>query len=169
MSEIFAKLLRQEEVQQNQLGQEAQVQPAEKPLPSTLQPDDGSIVEQPVHSNADGNVPFVPEPAAALPNENFQSNLKPNASLQASNIASKQASLLAKISEIGHLKATNAATFRFPAELLDKLEEVEYRFRQEHKLKTTKNAIVVGSLAFLLVEYEEKKTQSILYRYLMGE
>jgi hypothetical protein len=91
------------------------------------------------------------------------------ASLQASNVASKQANLLAKMKEMGRLKATNAATFRFPPDLLEKLEEIEYQLRKEHKIKATKNIIVVGALAMLLYEFEDKATESNLYRYLMGE
>jgi len=91
------------------------------------------------------------------------------ASLQASNVASKQANLLAKMKEMGRLKATNAATFRFPPDLLEKLEEIEYQLRKEHKIKATKNVIVVGALAMLLYEFEDKATESNLYRYLMGE
>jgi hypothetical protein len=91
------------------------------------------------------------------------------ASLQASNIANKQASLLAKMKEMGRLKATNAATFRFPPDLLEKLEEIEYQLRKEHKIKATKNIIVVGALAMLLYEFEDKATESSLYQYLMGE
>lgn len=92
-----------------------------------------------------------------------------NESKQASNIASKQASLLAKMRDLGRLKATNAATFRFPPDLLEKLEEIEYRLRKDHKIKATKNIIVVGALAMLLCEFEENATESSLYQFLSQE
>jgi hypothetical protein len=92
-----------------------------------------------------------------------------HASLQASNIASKQASLLAKMKNMGRLKATNAATFRFPSELLEMLAEAEYQLRKDHHIKATKNIIVVGALARLLCEFEEKTTESSLYKYLASE
>jgi hypothetical protein len=92
-----------------------------------------------------------------------------NESKQASNIASKQASLLAKMRGLGRLKATNAATFRFPPDLLEKLEEIEYRLRKDHKIKATKNIIVVGALAMLLCEFEENATESSLYQFLSQE
>jgi hypothetical protein len=96
-------------------------------------------------------------------------NESKHANLQASNIANKQASLLAKMKDLGRLKATNAATFRFPPELLEKLEEIEYRLRKDHKIKATKNIILVGALAMLLCEFEEKATHSSLYQFLSQE
>lgn len=125
---------------------------------------------QPDQVNTAGLIPLAPKPNPAFPLSG-KSHTSPEmpASLQASNIASKQTSLLAAVRAIGDLKATNAATFRFPPDLLDKLEEVEYRLRKNHKIKVTKNALIVGSLAFLLLEYEEKDIESVLYQYLLGE
>jgi hypothetical protein len=102
-------------------------------------------------------------------NLNSPQNESTQASLQANNIASKQASLLAKMRDLGRLKATNAATFRFPPDLLEKLEEIEYRLRKDHKIKATKNIIVVGALAMLLCEFEENATESSLYQFLSQE
>lgn len=100
---------------------------------------------------------------------NTPQNASKQASLQTNNIASKQASLLVKMKDLGRLKATNAATFRFPPDLLEKLEEIEYRLRKDHKIKATKNIIVVGALAMLLCEFEEKAAESSLYQFLSQE
>lgn len=108
-------------------------------------------------------------PTPETQNTSLESRADTKASLQASNIASKQTSLLAKMKDTGRLKATNAATFRFPPDLLEKLEEVEYQLRKHHKIKATKNIILVGALAMLLYEFEENHTESTLYQYLAGE
>src|SRR5258706_13495562 len=50
-------------------------------------------------------------------------------SLQVNKQVSKLASKQAYLQSILELKATNTATFRFPPELLDKLEEVHYSTR----------------------------------------
>jgi hypothetical protein len=71
--------------------------------------------------------------------------------------------------QLGRLKATNAATFRFPPDLLEKLAEIEYQLHKSHKIKTTKNMIVVGALALLLYEFEGKATESNLYQFLIRE
>jgi len=87
-------------------------------------------------------------------------------SKQVSNVASKQASLLAKLQELRHLKASNAATFRFPLEILEKLEEIEFHIRKTYKIKVTKNTIVVAALALLLFEFDDHQLDSSLYKYL---
>lgn len=104
--------------------------------------------------------------AEAEPEENASKQANKQAMLQASNVASKQASLLAKLQELRHLKASNAATFRFPLEILEKLEEIEFHIRKTYKIKVTKNTIVVTALALLLFEFDDHQLDSSLYKYL---
>jgi hypothetical protein len=160
MGDIFSKLLEESDQQRKQLQGQASAALSMKPA---------ALPNSPFPPSA----PPVSEPATdVLPMEELQPpplQESKQASLQASNIASKQATLLAKMREQGQLKATNAATFRFPPDLLEKLAEIEYQLHKSYKMKTTKNMIVVGALALLLLEFEENAMESNLYQFLRHE
>ncbi len=113
---------------------------------------------QPDPVNMDGLVPLSAKPLPLSPSNT-----------DAEKDSEMFASLFALMKTIGQMKATNAATFRFPPELLERLEEVEYNLRKEHKIRATKNALVVAALAYLLAEHEQQGRASILYQYLTGE
>lgn len=162
MSDIFSKLLKQEARQQEQIKQSVPLDSSatDRAFPSPIDETDpkqqldpgAAIVSTPISAKLEA---FAPS----------KSEMKTKSEMQASLFAS----LLAQIRTIGQVKATNAATFRFPPELLEQLEEIEYGLRKTYKIKTTKNALVVAALALLLLEYEEKGTESALYQCLISE
>lgn len=110
------------------------------------------------------SIPVFQTEAKTEESASLQANKQ--AILQTNKQASKQASLLAKLQELRHLKASNAATFRFPLEILEKLEEIEFHIRKTYKIKVTKNTIVVAALALLLFEFDDHQLDSSLYKYL---
>lgn len=58
-------------------------------------------------------------------------------------------------------------TFRYPTELLEKLDQVQYEIKTRHKKKITKNSILVAALAYMLWDLEELGQESILYKLLV--
>ena len=87
------------------------------------------------------------------------------ASLQASKQTSLQGSMQAMLGE----KAINAATFRYPAELLEDLEDTLHVIRKKHRRKLTKNEIAVAALLFLLSDFETYGQESVLYQLLIEQ
>ena len=74
-----------------------------------------------------------------------------------------QASMHAYLNE----KVDDIATFRYPVDLLEKLEDVIHQVRKEHQRKVTKQAVAVAALAFLLTDFETFGEESMLYRLLV--
>ena len=83
-------------------------------------------------------------------------------------LASKQTSLQASMQAVLAQKATNAATFRYPAELLEDLEDAVHTIRKRHRRKLTKNEIAVAALLFLLRDFENCDRESVLYQLLIA-
>jgi hypothetical protein len=84
-------------------------------------------------------------------------------SLQTRKHASMQANVQAYLSE----KVDDIATFRYPVDLLEKLEDVIHQVRKQHHRKVTKQAVAVAALAFLLTDFEEYGEESVLYQLLI--
>ena len=84
-------------------------------------------------------------------------------SLQTRKHASMQANVQAYLNE----KVDDAATFRYPVDLLEKLEDVIHQIRKQHHRKVTKQAVAVAALAFLLTDFEEYGEESVLYQLLI--
>ena len=74
-----------------------------------------------------------------------------------------QANVQAYLSE----KVDDIATFRYPVDLLEKLEDVIHQVRKQHHRKVTKQAVAVAALAFLLTDFEEYGEESVLYQLLI--
>ena len=64
-------------------------------------------------------------------------------------------------------KVDDIATFRYPVDLLEKLEDVIHQVRKDHHRKVTKQAVAVAALAFLLTDFETFGEESMLYRLLI--
>ena len=88
---------------------------------------------------------------------------KVHASVHARKHVSMQAYMRAIIED----KATNSFTFRYPPEVLNKLEEIIHQVWGKHKVKLTKNSMAVTGLAYLLWDFEENGKVSILYKLLV--
>lgn len=88
---------------------------------------------------------------------------KVHASVHARKHVSMQAYMRAIIED----KATNSFTFRYPPEVLHKLEEIIHQVWGKHKIKLTKNSMAVTGLAYLLWDFEENGRESILYKLLV--
>ena len=84
-------------------------------------------------------------------------------SLQTRKHASMQANVQAYLSE----KVDDIATYRYPVDLLEKLEDVIHQARKQHHRKVTKQAVAVAALAFLLTDFEEYGEESVLYQLLI--
>ena len=76
-----------------------------------------------------------------------------------------QANVQAYLSE----KVDDIATFRYPVDLLEKLEDVIHKIRKQHHRKVTKQAVAVAALAFLLTDFEEYGEESVLYQLLIEQ
>ena len=74
-----------------------------------------------------------------------------------------QATMRALLNE----KATKAATFRYPLELLEKLEDALHTARKGYRHKLTKNEVAVTALLFLLLDFETYGRESVLYQVLI--
>lgn len=83
--------------------------------------------------------------------------------IKTSKHESMQAILQAYLNE----KVDGIATFRYPVELLEKLEDVSHQVRKEHHRKVTKQAVAVAALAFLLTDFETFGEESMLYKMLI--
>ena len=93
------------------------------------------------------------------------------ASKQESKLANKQTSKHESMQAIMQAylneKVDDIATYRYPVELLEKLEDVIHQVRKEHHRKVTKQAVAVAALAFLLTDFETFGEESMLYRLLI--
>ena len=85
------------------------------------------------------------------------------ANKQTSKHESMQAIMQAYLNE----KVDDIATYRYPVDLLEKLEDVIHQVRKEHHRKVTKQAVAVAALAFLLTDFETFGEESMLYRLLI--
>jgi hypothetical protein len=82
---------------------------------------------------------------------------------------SKKESFLAFLRSQLEVKPNSVVSFRYPEDLLDRLEQIQYAVRQQSRKKLTKNAILIAALAFLLWDYEQHDQESILYKHLVVE
>ena len=93
------------------------------------------------------------------------------ANKQESKLANKQTSKHESMQAIMHAylneKVDDIATFRYPVELLEKLEDIIHQVRKDHHRKVTKQAVAVAALAFLLTDFETFGEESMLYRLLV--
>ena len=87
--------------------------------------------------------------------------------VRASVRARKHVSMQAYMRAIIEDKATNSFTFRYPPEVLNKLEEIIHKVWGKHRVKLTKNSMAVIGLAYLLWDFEENGKVSILYKLLV--
>ena len=76
---------------------------------------------------------------------------------------------LPSISRTLEMKAAVHTTFRYPQDLLDKLDEAQYQVWRRYKKKITKNAILVAALAYFLGHFEAKGKESELHKELIEE
>jgi hypothetical protein len=67
------------------------------------------------------------------------------------------------------MKSTTNTSFRYPQELLDRLEEVTFTIRKRYKKRVTKNAILIAALASCLFEFDEEGENSVLFKELVKE
>jgi len=67
------------------------------------------------------------------------------------------------------MKAAETTSFRYPPELLEKLNEVQYQLKSRHKAKATKNAILIAALAYIVWDFEKQGSDSILVDSLKNE
>ena len=73
------------------------------------------------------------------------------------------------------MKSTDTTSFRYPEDLIDQLDEVQYKTKTLIKKrlgkaaakKVTKNAILVTALGFILWDLIENGEKSILYKQLL--
>ena len=87
--------------------------------------------------------------------------------VRASVHARKHVSMQVYMRAIIEDKATNSFTFRYPPEVLNKLEEIIHQVWGKHSVKLTKNSIAVTGLGYLLWDFEENGNESILYKLLV--
>jgi hypothetical protein len=66
-------------------------------------------------------------------------------------------------------KATNSFAFRYPPEVLEKLEDVLHEIKKQHRRKLTKNVVAVAAMAFLLSDFEANGEESVLYQLLVEQ
>ncbi len=64
-------------------------------------------------------------------------------------------------------RATWAFSFRYPPELLEKLETMLDQIKEKYKTKLAKNTVAVTAMAFLLKDFETNGEESILYKELV--
>lgn len=71
----------------------------------------------------------------------------------------------------GYLQSRSLVTtsFRYPQELIDKLEDVQHRIRKGSGKKITKNSILIVALAHVLQDYEERGAESVLAKNVTEE
>ena len=87
----------------------------------------------------------------------------------------KKERLLAFIAKFLEMKSTDTTSFRYPEDLIDNLDEVQYKTKTLTKKrlgkgaakKVTKNAILVTALGFVLWDLIENGEKSILYKQLV--
>lgn len=79
---------------------------------------------------------------------------------------SKEEMLLDFIRPYLALKAAHTVSFRYPAELLERLEEMQYKMKKQYGMKVTKNAILVAALAHIIWDFEQHGEASFLCRQL---
>ena len=87
----------------------------------------------------------------------------------------KKERLLAYIAKFLEMKSTDTTSFRYPEDLIDQLDEVQYKTKTLIKKrlgkaaakKVTKNAILVTALGFILWDLIENGEKSILYKQLL--
>jgi len=117
----------------------------------------------------------LPKQVAEFPVYPVTSEQQPNNTtltkpeMQESNLASKKERFLAFLQSCIDMKAVSTASFRYPQELLDQLEEVLYDLKKQHKKKVTKNALLITALAYLLWDFEQHGETSVLYQNLIKE
>lgn len=73
-------------------------------------------------------------------------------------------SLLSEITAVLDQKATTPCTFRFPNELIDRLDEVHFQLRKHSKSKQrlAKNDVIIAALIYVLLDFEKEGEQSLL-------
>jgi hypothetical protein len=81
--------------------------------------------------------------------------------------ANKHTSMHAYMQSILSEKATYSFAFRYPPEILDKLEDIIHFARTNNRTKLTKNSLAVAALSYLLWEFETKGENSTLYQILI--
>lgn len=86
--------------------------------------------------------------------------------MHASTHVSTHASVHAYLQTILKQRAADSYTFRYPTELLKKLDALHYTLYVELGAKLPKNTIAVLGLAYVLLDLEEKKEDSDFYKLL---
>ena len=84
---------------------------------------------------------------------------------QESKIARKQDFLQGWL----EMKASDTTSFRYPSELLERLNEVQYQLKSRHKAKVTKNDILIAALAYVVWDFEQNGQDSILVESLTAK
>ena len=92
---------------------------------------------------------------------------------QVSKIASKQVITQASVEEriLASLRATDlkANTFRYTQEELDFIRDIVYEAETKHGVKLDKNDIARLSLEWLMIDWEERKQDSLLAKVLANK
>ena len=136
----------------NDLGQNQ----AEKPVASPV-----AEIRKPIGVTAASESKLVNKQANKLANKQV--------SKQANKQTSLQPSMQANMQSLLNEKATKPATFRFPLDLLEKLEDTVHVVRKDYRKKLTRKEMAVAALLFLLTDFETYGRESILYLLLIKE
>ena len=87
--------------------------------------------------------------------------------LQEGNLASKKARLQDAVKFYLALKNTKNTNFRYPVELVERLEDVEYQMRKHSGKRVKKTDLAISAIAYLIWDYEQRGEGSELYRILI--
>lgn len=87
--------------------------------------------------------------------------------LLASKLASLQANMQTSMQAFLRERASYTVAFRYPPELVEKLEDTLHLIKKQHKAKLTKNSVAVAAMVFLLTDYELNGAKSMLYQLLI--
>lgn len=66
-------------------------------------------------------------------------------------------------------KPVTHTTFRYPVELLERLDELQYRVKRAYKTKVTKTSVLVTALAYIIWDFEQNGRDSVLYKAMTAE
>jgi len=110
-------------------------------------------------------------PQTTAKNESKFASLQANkqVNLQTSKQTSLQTNMQASMQSLLNEKATKPATYRYPLDLLERLDDALHMVRKDYRRKLTKNEIAVAALLFLLVDFETYGQESVLYQLLIKQ
>ncbi len=132
---------------------------------------------EPTHESS--SIPSSQEEKQTIGSANSNPPKRKKPSMQESKIArkksrkqgrlkeSKKESFVSFIQPYLDLKASNTVSFRYPDDLLEKLEEAQYTIKKRYSLKVTKNSILVAALAHVIWDFEQFGKESFLYKQLI--